>query len=110
MVAAASAMRMPSAMTPGAPAPSAMPNNQDPKPAFMSVASGLCRGPRASGKSRHEPDQIAAIMQPLIIDRPIAGGIGRPLDQKDRAAGRHLERLRGDRVGRGRLQLVFSLD
>ena len=64
----------------------------------------------ASGKARHEPDQIAAIMQPLIIDWPIAGGTGRALDQEDRAAGRHLERLGGNRVGRSCFQFVFSLD
>jgi hypothetical protein len=64
----------------------------------------------ASGKARYEPDQIATIVQPLIIDWPIAGGIGRALDQKDRAAGRDLERLGGNRVGRGRFQLVFSFD
>src|SRR6202023_2776834 len=100
MVVAASATKMPPAMPsipPGAPVPSAMPSSQDPKPAFTSGASGLCRGPRASHKARHEPDQIAAIVQPLIIDRAIAGGIGRALDQEDRAAGRHLERLRGNR-------------
>src|SRR6267378_6605584 len=113
MVVAASAMRMPlamSSMPPIAPTPNAMPNSQDPKPAFMSGASSLRRGPWASGKARHEPDQIAAIMQPLIIDRAIAGGIGRALDQENRAAGRHLERLGRNRVRRGRFQLVFSFD
>ena len=53
---------------------------QDPKPAFMLGASGLRRGAWTSRKARHESDQIAAIVQPLIIDCPIAGGIGRALD------------------------------
>jgi hypothetical protein len=57
----------------------------------------------ASGKARHKPDQIATIVQPLIIDWPSVRGIGRALDQEDRAAGRHLERLRGNWVGRGPL-------
>src|SRR5499427_9796553 len=48
------------------------------------------RGPWASGKARHKPDQIATIVQSLIINGLIAGGIGRAFDQKDRAAGRHL--------------------
>jgi hypothetical protein len=61
------------------------------------------RGLWASGKARHKPDQIATIVQSLIIDWPIAGGKGRPLDQEDRAAGRHLERLGGNRFGRGPL-------
>ena len=43
------------------------------------------------------------IVQPLIIDWPIARGIGRALDQEDRAAGRHMERLGGNRVDRGPL-------
>src|SRR5712672_4281553 len=104
MVVAASAMRMPPAMPsipPSTPAPSNMPNSQDPKPGLMSGASGLRRGPWAPGKARHETDQIAAIVQPLVIDRPIAGGIGHALDQEDRAASRHLKRLGGNRVGRG---------
>src|ERR1700751_5040149 len=107
MVVAARAMRMPLAMLsipPSAPTPSAMPNSQDPKPAFMSGAAGLRRGPWASRKPRHETDKTATKVQPLIIDRPIAGGIGRALDQEDRAAGRHLQRLRCNRVGRGRFQ------
>jgi hypothetical protein len=49
-------------------------------------------------------------MQPLVIDWPIAGGIGRALNQEDWAAGRQLERLGDNRVGHGRFQLVFSLD
>jgi len=61
--------------------------------------SPLHRSTWASGKARHQPDQIATIVQPLIIDWPIARGIGRALDQEDRAAGRHLERLGGNRVG-----------
>src|SRR6266478_2863150 len=104
---------MPPAMPsipPSAPAPSDMPNSQAPKPAFILGASGLRRCPWASGKARYETDQIAAIVQPLVIDRPIAGGIGRALDQKDRAPGRHFERLGGNRVGRGRFQLVFGFD
>ena len=63
-----------------------------------------------SDKARHKPDQIATIVQPLIIDWPIAGGIRRALDQEDRAAGRHLERLGGNGVGRGRFQLLFGFD
>jgi hypothetical protein len=58
-------------------------------------------GPRA--KARHKPDQIATIVRPLIIDWPSDRGIGRALDQEDRAAGRHLERLGGNWVGRGPL-------
>src|SRR5215470_14434315 len=72
--------------------------------------SALSRGPRASGKARHKPDQITTIMQSLVIDRAIAGGIGRALDQKNRATGRYSERLGGNRVGRSRFQLVFSFD
>ena len=53
----------------------------DPNAAFRLGTSGLHRGPWASGEARHEPDQIATIVQPLIIDRAIAGGIGRALDQ-----------------------------
>ena len=71
--------------------------------------SALYRGAWASGKLRHEPDQITTIVQPLIIDGPIHGGIGRALNEEDRAAGRHLERLDGNRVGGG-FQLVSSLD
>src|SRR6266478_1398455 len=106
-------MKMPLAMPsipPSALAPSDMPNSHNAKPASMSGISGLHRGPRASGKARHEPDQITTIVQPLVIDWPIAGGVGRALDQEDGAAGRHLERLGGHRVGRGRFQLVFSFD
>src|SRR6266478_5039487 len=95
---------------PSAPAPSDMPTSEAPKPTLILGASGLRRCPWASREARYEPDQIAAIMQPLVIDRPIAGGIGRALDQENRAAGRDLERLGGNRVGRGRLQLVFSFD
>jgi hypothetical protein len=72
--------------------------------------SPLHRGPCASGKARHKPDQIATIVQPLVIDWPIAGGIGRALNEKDRAASRHLEGLSCNRVGGGRFQLVFSFD
>ena len=67
------------------------------------VQSPLHRSTWASGKARHKPDQIATIVQPLIIDWPSVRGIGRALDQEDRAAGRHLERLRGNWVGRGPL-------
>src|SRR5258708_25056391 len=102
-------LAMPS-IPPSALAPSDTPNSHNPKPASMSGISGLHRGPWASGKARHEPDQITTIVQPLIIDWPIAGGIRRALDQEDGAAGRHLERLGGNRVGRGRCQLVFSFD
>jgi hypothetical protein len=49
-------------------------------------------------------------VEPLVINWPIAGGIGRALDQEDRGAGRYLERLSRNRVGGGRLQLVFSFD
>jgi len=49
-------------------------------------------------------------MQPLVIDWPIAGGIGRALDQEDRAAGRHSKRLSGNRVGGGCFQFVFGFD
>src|SRR5712672_2085076 len=106
-------MKMPLAMPsipPSGLAPSDMPNSQGPKPVFMLGIFGLQRGPWASGKARHEPDQITTIVQPLKIDGPIAGGIRRALDQEDGAAGRHLERLGGNGVGRGRCQLVFSFD
>src|SRR5215469_18700580 len=74
------------------------------------ASSPLRRGPWAPGKARHKADQIAAIMQPLVIDGPIVGGIGCALDQEDRAAGRHLQRLGGNRVGGGCFQFIFSLD
>jgi hypothetical protein len=64
----------------------------------------------ASCKARYKPDQIAAVVQPLIIDWPITGGIRRALNEEDRTAGRHLQRLGGDGIGGGRLQLVFSFD
>src|SRR6516164_2274559 len=69
------------------------PNSTDTKPAFMLGASSKHRGPWAPSKARHKPDQIATIVQPLIIDRPIAGGIGRAFNEEDWAAGRNLERL-----------------
>ena len=49
-------------------------------PTCSTRSSPLYRGLCAPGKARHEPDQIAAIMQPLVIDWPIAGRIGRALD------------------------------
>jgi hypothetical protein len=72
--------------------------------------SPLHRSTWASGKARHKPDQIATIVQPLIIDWPVAGSIGRARDQEDWAARRHLERLGRNSVDRGRFQFVFSLD
>src|SRR5208337_4100212 len=39
----------------------------------------LRRRPWAPSKARHKPDQIATIVQPLIVDWPIAGGIRRAL-------------------------------
>jgi len=70
----------------------------------------LRRCPWASGKARYETDQIAAIVQPLVIDRPIAGGIGRALDQEDRLPAGTSSAWGGNRVGRGRFQLVFGFD
>src|ERR1700744_4507698 len=87
-------MKMPLAMPsipPSALAPTDTTNSQDPKLTSMSGIFGWCGGLRAPGKARHEPNQIAAIMQSLIVDGPIAGGIGRALDQEDRGPGRHLE-------------------
>ena len=49
-------------------------------------------------------------MQSLIIDWPIADGIRRPLDQEDWAAGRHLKRMGGNRIGRDRFELVLGFD
>src|SRR5258705_10593837 len=85
-------------------------NSTQVKVASTLSPSPLQRGPCASGKARHEPDQITTIVQPLKIDWSIAGGIRRALDQEDGAAGRHLERLGNNGVGRGSFQLVFSFD
>ena len=56
-----------------------------------------CLKPPDSG---HEFGDRASV-HPL--DWPSVRGIGRALDQEDRAAGRHLERLGGNWVGRGPL-------
>jgi hypothetical protein len=72
--------------------------------------SPLYGGPFASGKTRHKPDQIAPIVQPLVIDWPIAGCVGRALDEEYWAAGWHLECVADNRIRRGRFQLVFSFD
>src|SRR5579863_8067290 len=74
------------------------------------ASSSLRRGRRSSSKACYKSDQIASIVQPLVIDRPAARRIRRTLDQKDRAADRDSKRLSDDRIGRGRLQLVFGLD
>jgi hypothetical protein len=67
--------KMPPAMASGGPAPTDRANSHNPKAASMLGTSGLHRGPWASGKARHEADQITTIVQPLIIDWSIPSGI-----------------------------------
>jgi hypothetical protein len=57
------------------PAPTDMANSHNPKPASILGTPSLYRGPWASGKARHEPDQIATIVQYLIIDWSTLDGI-----------------------------------
>ena len=72
--------KMPLAMASSKLAPTHRVNGHNPKPASMLGTSGLHRGPWASGKARHEADQITTIVQPLKIDWPIAAGIRCALD------------------------------
>src|SRR5260370_24311273 len=77
---------------PSALAPSDTANSHSANPlSISSISRSRCRC-CASCQSSHEPDLIAAVIELLVINRPLTCAVRLPLDQEHRTANTDTER------------------